>query len=143
MIKPPPFKEKKCSYLFNNFVCWGCATSQTPQLYLKKNSTCLPTSSYAWILSNMQKCSLNLWSIQILFTSGISPDILINMFEDCIVFIIWAAWAVFNFFLTQKQRFLVWSFSENVSFISFHGGIWSRYLEINKFKSSKCFSFQK
>ena len=36
MIKLPLFKEKKCSYLFNNFVCWGCATSQTPQLFLEK-----------------------------------------------------------------------------------------------------------
>ena len=36
MIKLPVFKEKKCSYLYNNFVCWGCDASQTPQLYLEE-----------------------------------------------------------------------------------------------------------
>ena len=31
--------------------------------------------------------------------------------------------ALFNFYLERKQRFSLWSFTENASFISFHGGI--------------------
>ena len=68
---------------------------------------------------------------------------LINVLEDCIEFLTWAARALFNFYLKQKQRFSVRSFIENASFISFHRRIWSRYSEINKFKRSKGLSFQK
>ena len=49
----------------------------------------------------------------------------------------------FNFYLKQKQRFSIWSFTENANFISFHGRILSRYSEINKFKTSKDLTFQK
>ena len=77
MIKLPVFKEKRCSYLYNNFVYWDCAASQIPQLYLKKKKTFLPTARFAWILSNMQKET--------------DPDILINVLKDCIVFPLWAA----------------------------------------------------
>ena len=101
-----------------------------------KKLTSLLKPSYAWILSNMLKYFLNLWSFQTLFTFGIGPDILINVLEGCIVFLIWSAWALPNFHLKQKQEFSVWNFTENASFISFHGGILSRYSEINKFKTS-------
>ena len=47
------------------------------------------------------------------------------MFEDYIIFLIWPAWVLCNFYLKQKQRFLVESFLENASFNSFHEGIWS------------------
>ena len=30
MIKLPVFKERKCYLLYNNYVCWGRAASQTP-----------------------------------------------------------------------------------------------------------------
>ena len=56
-----------------------------------------------------------------------------NVLEDCIVFLIWTAWVLFNFYLKQKQSFPVWNFTRNVSIIFFHGGIWSRYSKINKF----------
>ena len=38
MIKLPVFKERKCYLLYNNFVCWGRAASQTPppQLYFEQ-----------------------------------------------------------------------------------------------------------
>ena len=49
----------------------------------------------------------------------------------------------FNFNLKKKHRFSIRSFAENALFISFHEGIWSRYSEINKFKTSKDLSFQK
>ena len=101
-----------------------------------KKLTSLLKPSFAWILSSMLKYFLNLWSFQTLFTFGIGPDILINVLEGCIVFLIWSAWALPNFHLKQKQEFSVWNFTENASFISFHGGILSRYSEINKFKTS-------
>ena len=59
------------------------------------------------------------------FTSGIDPVILMKEFEDYIIFFIWEACFLFNFYLKQKQRFLVCSFTENAFFISFHEGIWS------------------
>ena len=59
-----------------------------------------------------------------------------NVLEDDIVFFIWADWVLFDFYLKQKQRFSVWSFTENTLFIPYHGGIWGRYSELNKFKVS-------
>ena len=59
------------------------------------------------------------------FTSGIGLDILLNVIE------------VLLFLLKQKQRFPLWIFAENGSFISFHGETWSRYLAITKFQISK------
>ena len=41
------------------------------------------------------------------------------------------------FYLKQKQMSSAWSFTENAFFISFHGGIWSRYLEVSTFKISR------
>ena len=61
------------------------------------------------------------------FTSGISPHILMHILEDCIMFLMRTAWVLFNFYLKQKERFSVWSFTENVFLISIHGNIWSRY----------------
>ena len=141
MIKLPIFKENICSYLYNSFLGWlPCCLPNCPIVF-GTNLTCLPTPCFARIISNMQKYFLNLWSIPIFFYSVICPDILINVLENCIVFVIWAVWALFNFDLDkQKQRFLVWSFTENGSIISFHGGIWSK---INKFKTTKDLSFQK
>ena len=89
MIKLPVFKEKKHSYLYNNYVCWGCASSQNLPLVFGTNLTCLPIPRFARILSNIQKYFLNLLSVMIFFTSGKGPDILINVLEDCIVFLIY------------------------------------------------------
>ena len=37
------------------------------------------------------------------FTSGISSDILMNVLEDCIIFLVWAACVLFSFYFKQKQ----------------------------------------
>ena len=66
-----------------------------------------------------------------------------NVVEDCIIFLAWAACVFFDFYLKQKHRYSVWSFTENVNFISFYGRILSRYSEVNKFKTSKDLTFQK
>ena len=51
--------------------------------------------------------------------------------DDCVgKFLIWAAWVSSNYYLKEKQRFSVWSFTENTSFIPFLGGIWCRYSEL-------------
>ena len=68
--------------------------------------------------------------MEICFISGIGPDILTNVPEDRIIFLIWAALILFSFYFKQKQRFSVWSFTENAFFISFHEETWSRYSEI-------------
>ena len=61
--------------------------------------------------------------MQVFFNSWIDSDILIKKLEDYIIFFIWAAWVLFNLYLKQKQRFSVWSFNENASFISLHEAI--------------------
>ena len=63
------------------------------------NLICLAMPRFARIFSNMQKYFPNHWSIQIFFISGIGPDILMNMLEDCIVFFKWEVWVLFNFYL--------------------------------------------
>ena len=60
-----------------------------------------------------------------------------NMLEDCTTFHIWAAWILFNFYLQLKQRFSVWSYTENISFISSHERISCRYSETNNPNRSK------
>ena len=62
-----------------------------------------------------------------------------NVLMDCIIFLILADWVLFNFYLKQKQRCSVWNL-ENVSLISFHGVIWSRYSEISLEKAKTYFS---
>ena len=47
-----------------------------------------------------------------------------NVLKGCIIFLTWAARF---FYLKQKQKFSVWSFTENASFISFDMGSWSIY----------------
>ena len=37
--------------------------------------------------------------MQIFFTSGIGPVILMNVLEDYIMFLIWVTWALCNFYL--------------------------------------------
>ena len=76
------------------------------------------------------------------FTSAIGPDILINVLEDYIIFLVWVAWLLFDIYLKQKQRHSVWSLNENANFIYFHGRILFRYSEINKFTTSKDLTFQ-
>ena len=113
----------------------GVTISPRPPVVFGTNQTCLSTPVFARILPNMQYFP-NHWSIQILFISGIGPDTLMNVLEQWNMFLIWT---VQNFYLKQKQRFLVRSFTENVSFISFHKGIGSRYLETNKLQSAKIY----
>ena len=59
---------------------------------------------FARIRPNMQYFPNN-WSMQGFFNSGIGPDILMNFLTNCIIFLIWAAWILFNFYLKQKQIF--------------------------------------
>ena len=57
------------------------------------------------------------------------PDIPIDVLTY--IFFILAHWVLFHFWLSKKERFLVWSYTEKVSFISLHGGTCFRYSEIN------------
>ena len=60
-----------------------------------------------------------------------------HLFEDNIIFPVSAAEVLFNFYLKQKQRFSVWSFTENACLVPLHQKIWSRYSKWNKLKISK------
>ena len=102
----------------------GVVTPPRPPPVFGTNQTCSPTSRFAQILPNLQHFT-NHWSMQIFFTSLIGPDILINVFEDYIIFLVWAVWVLSNFYLKQKQRLPAWKFTQNASFISFHEGMWS------------------
>ena len=96
--------------------------SRCPPTAFGKTQTYSPTPHFGQILPNMQYFP-NHWSIHIFFSSGIGANILMKVFEDFIVFLIWAAWVVFNVYLKQKQRFSVWWFTENAASISFNEGI--------------------
>ena len=74
--------------------------------------------------------------MQIFLTSGIGPDILMRVFEGYIILLISGGQLLFDFYLKQKQRFSVLSFTEITSFISFNEVI----LSITK-NTKKC-SFQ-
>ena len=63
-------------------------------------SPCSDSSQYAIIFSQLL---IN----ADFFTSGIGPNVPMNVLEDYIIFLIWAAWVLFNFYLKQKQRFSV------------------------------------
>ena len=43
--------------------------------------------------------------MQAFFTSAMGHDVLMNVFEDDIVFPIRADWVLFDFYLKQKQKF--------------------------------------
>ena len=109
-------------------------TFSDPSTVFETKQTSLATPRFPRFLPNMQYFP-NHWSRPIFF-SGIGPDILMSVLEDCIIFLIWAALVLLNFCLI-KNKFLVWSFTNNGSFISFHGGICSRYSEINKCEISR------
>ena len=117
----------------------GC-TTQTAQLYLEQT-----TLYFAfWLRFARVPICNDIFPILInrdFFTSEIGPDIPINMLDDCITFLIWSAWVLFNFSLEQKQMFPVWSFTEKASFISFQGRICYRYSEIS-LKEAKTYLFK-
>ena len=80
--------------------------------------------------------------MDVFFTSRRGPDIQMNVLEDCIKFLVKGAWVLFDFYLKQKQSYSVWSLTENINFIPFHGRILSRYSQINKFKTGKDLIFK-
>ena len=115
MIKLPVFKKKKCSYLYNSFVplqeilfsnlnysknCkifLGLCYISNPRLYLKQ--TKLVRLRLA-LLGFFPICN-NIFPVidqcRFCFTSGIGPGTPMNVLEDCIIFLIWAAWVLFTF----------------------------------------------
>ena len=135
MIKFPVFKKNKHSYLYNNLsfpslnesknckIFMGFAPPSRPRncIWNKPHlfaytSLCSVFSLYAMIFSQ------SLMNADF-YNSGIGLDILINVFEDCILSFIWlirATWVLFSFYLQQMHRFSVWSLTENACFISFH-----------------------
>ena len=99
MIKLPVFKWK-------NVLNIAILFAEVVLLYLKQTLTCLPMLHFVQILSNMKNFFLNIWSIQIFFTCGIDP--------------IWAAWALFNFYLKQKQQ-IFWLICLKIALYSLFG----------------------
>ena len=83
--------------LCNNFVSVSVLEILLPSLH-GTTQTCWPTPCLARILLNLQYFS-NHWSMQVFFAFGICLDILINVLEDYITFLIWVAWVLFTFYL--------------------------------------------
>ena len=69
------------------------------------NLHCLSTPRFAQILFNMEKYFPLSLIYPDFFTSGMGPDILANVLWDCIVFLIWAAWVLFDFILSKINDF--------------------------------------
>ena len=116
---------------------WGCADPSTPDFIWNKlhlftnNLLCLDSSHYAtytFQIIDLNQCRFPPPPFLFLNRSSYPDE------WDCIIFLIWAACVLFNFDLKQIQWFLVWSFTENTSFISFHGTIWFKNSGTNKFK---------
>ena len=113
--------------------------SRSPNCIWKKSHLIIQHLAYTFTyIAYTSRYAINIsWNIgqcRFFVASGIDHGILIDLFEDCAVYLIWTAWVLFDFYLKQKQMFSVWSYSNNVSFISFHGAIWCRYSEINNLK---------
>ena len=124
MIKLPIFQKKKCSYLYKTFVSAIVLQILFPSLNEGKNcniflglqlplnprtptvfgtnQTCLSTPCFAHIFPTIQYFP-NHWLMHIFLTSGINLDIVMNMLEDCIIFLIWAAWVLI--FISSKNKF--------------------------------------
>ena len=90
--------------------------SDPPNVFVT-SQTCSPTSHFAQILP---VCNIFPIIVQILFTSGIGPHVLLRVFEDFTIFLIWAACVLFNFHLKQKQIFSKRKAVRKLSGISFN-----------------------
>ena len=82
MIKLPVFMKKKCSNIFGT------------------NRTCLLINHCAQMFPNIKRYFRNQWFF---FTSGIGTDILMNMLEGWIVFLIWEAWVLIFILIKNFQ----------------------------------------
>ena len=58
------------------------------------DSLCLDSSQYAIFSQSLINADI--------FTPRTDPDILMKVFGDYTIFLIWAAWVLFNFYLKQK-----------------------------------------
>ena len=81
--------------------------SPPPPNTFRTNHTCLPTPCLARTVLNMEQYFHNHRSMQNFFTSGIGPDILMNVLEDCIILLVWTAWVLFSFYLLTSSPFMV------------------------------------
>ena len=89
---------------------WGGTDPQTPippPNKVRTNHICLPTPCFARTVLNMQQYFHNHRSVQVFFTSGIGPDILMNVPEDCIILLVGAAWVFFRFYLLASSPSMV------------------------------------
>ena len=115
MIELPFFKKNKFSYLYNNLNFLSLNESKKCKNFLGlqhhldrttasgTNHTYSPTTCFARF--PIYKESFPIIGQCRFFYSWDRPDILVNVFEDCIIFLVWAVWVLFNFYLKQKQRF--------------------------------------
>ena len=111
----PVLKERKCLHLYNNFV--SVKMKEKLQNFLEaalppKPPNCIWNKPALFV--NTSLCSDSFQYGKILsqsliypdfFTSGMGPDIFVNMLWDCIVFLIWTAWVLFDFILSKINDF--------------------------------------
>ena len=136
----PTLNEDKICKIFSEL----CQTLGTPDcIWSKQNllvntSFCSDFSQYATIFSQS-------WTSAIFFYFWYRPcGILMSVFKDCVMSFTWTAWVLFSSYLKEiRKTFSIWSFTEKVSFISFHREIWSSDLEINKSITRKDLHLQK
>ena len=121
VVKLPVFRKNKCSYLRNDssqFKCWEYCFQALLRVKIAKIFQGLRPREAPTVFGTNQLCYqcldllgffsvCNIFPIIDLcsfFTSEIGPDIPMNVLEDCIILLIWAAWCLFNFYLKQNQR---------------------------------------
>ena len=120
MTKVSVLKKNKCSYLYNSFVSvkcwtycfqtemrakiakfsWDYAASKTPNYICNKlvrqHLVLLGFFPICHIFPMIDQC-------RFFFTSGIGPDILMNMYEDCIILHFWAFWVSVSILSKNKD----------------------------------------
>ena len=84
---------------------WGNTDPWTSKMYLEQTKLVhlhLSLLGLFWIRNNFfilnDQCRF--------FIFGIGPDILMNVLGDCVIFLLWAVWALFNFILSKNKAIL-------------------------------------
>ena len=119
----PIFILQLCAYLIaGNAKCSGVTTPPRPPICVWNKPNLVANALLCSDFSQYVIFFPSLFNARF-FTSGIGSDNLLNVFKDWIIFFIWVAWVLLNFYLKQKQIFSLECYWE-YTFISFHRGIW-------------------
>ena len=101
----PIFILQLCVYLIaGNAKCSGVTTPPRPPICVWNKPNLVANALLCSDFSQYVIFFPSLFNARF-FTSGIGSDNLLNVFKDWIIFFIWTAWVLFNFYLKKKTDF--------------------------------------